>query len=75
MIFPLGTIYSVSTDKNSIFCKGHFLISQVMNQFVDILGKTKLDPTQINNLKLVDFCQILENFILKTLYINTNNLN
>ena len=45
-----------------------------MDRFVDVLGETELDPTRTNDLKSVDFFRILENFILETLRINTNDL-
>lgn len=45
-----------------------------MDRFVNVLKETELDPTRTNDLKLVDFFRILENFILETLSVNNANL-
>lgn len=66
-LFPPGTIHGVFTEKDTVFGGGHFLIPQVMDRFVDVLGQTELDPSRTNDLKGVDFFRILENFISEAL--------
>ena len=60
-------MHAVYTEEDSIFCGGHFLIPQIMNRFLRILEQTELDLSRTNDPKGVDFFQILENFMLKTL--------
>ena len=66
-VFPPGTIHAVWTDEDSIFCGGHFLVSQVMDRFVDVLRQIELDPSRTNDVKGVELFRLLENFILEAL--------
>lgn len=66
-MFPPGTIHAVYTDEDSVFCGGHFLVPQIMDRFLEVLGQTEMDPHLTNDSKAVDFFQVLENFIQETL--------
>lgn len=66
-MFPPGTIHAVYTDEDSVFCGGHFLVPQIMDRFLEVLGQTEMDPHLTNDSKAVDFFQVLENFIKETL--------
>lgn len=57
-----------------MFCGGHFLIPQVMDRFLDVLGQTEMDPSRTNDLKGTDFFFIPENFIHETLMFDDQDV-
>lgn len=73
-VFPPGTIHAVYTEKDSVFCGGHFLTPQIMNRFLRVLGQTESDLSRTNDSKGVDFFQILENFMIESLGSSTPEL-
>lgn len=73
-MFPPSTIHVVYTEEDSVFFGGHFLIPQIMNRFLRVLGQTELDLSRTNDSKGVDFFPILEIFMLETLGASTLDL-
>lgn len=48
-MFPPGTIHAVYTEEDSVFCGEHFIIPQIMNPFLRVLGQTELDLSRTND--------------------------
>ena len=73
-MFPPGTIHTVYTEEDSVFCGGHFLTPQVMDRFLEVLGQKELDPSRTKDLKILDLFQRLENFIKEALSLSLPGL-
>lgn len=72
--FPPGTGYVVYTEEDSVFCGGHFLTPSIMDRFLRVLGQLELHSNRSNDTKSVDLFQILENFIVETLFSSSLDL-